>query len=82
MRKDSFSTIVNRSLNQTLGRTLITSLTTLFVILMLFVFGGKVLNDFAFALLVGIIVGTYSSDFIVAPLVLDWEIKKPSKKRG
>lgn len=82
MRKDNFSTIVNKSLNQVLSRTLITSLTTLFVVFMLFLFGGKVLNDFAFALLVGIIVGTYSSDFIVAPLVLDWEIKKPSKKRG
>jgi len=82
MRKDNFSTIVNKSLNQVLSRTLITSLTTLFVVFMLFLFGGKVLNDFAFALLVGVIVGTYSSDFIVAPLVLDWEIKKPSKKRG
>jgi len=82
MRKDNFSTIVNKSLNQVLSRTLITFLTTLFVVFMLFLFGGKVLNDFAFALLVGVIVGTYSSDFIVAPLVLDWEIKKPSKKRG
>lgn len=82
MRKDKFITIVNRSLNQILPRSLITSLTTLFVVLMLFLFGGKVLNDFAFALLVGIIVGTYSSDFIVAPIVLDWEIRKPSKKRG
>ncbi|MEO0237456.1 MAG: protein translocase subunit SecF [candidate division WOR-3 bacterium] len=82
MRKDNFLTIVNKSLNQTLGRTLITSLTTLFVVFMLFIFGGKVLNDFAFTLLIGIMVGTYSSDFIVAPIVLDWEIKKPSKKRG
>lgn len=82
MRKDNFFTIINKSLNQVLSRTLITSLTTLFVILMLFLFGGEVLNDFAFSLLVGVIVGTYSSDFIVAPLVYDWEVKKPSKKRG
>ena len=82
MRKDSFDQIVNRSLNQVLGRTLITAGTTLFVLISLFLFGGTVINDFAFVLIVGIIVGTYSSDFIVAPLVLDWELKYPTKKRG
>jgi len=82
MRKDSYEHIVNRSLNQVLGRTLITSGTTLIVLISLFIFGGTVINNFAFTLIMGIIVGTYSSDFIVAPLVLDWELKYPTKKRG
>lgn len=82
MRKESYELIVNKSLNQVLSRTIITSLTTLLVLISLFMFGGSVINDFAFTLIVGIIVGTYSSDFIVAPLVLDWELKYPTKKRG
>ena len=82
MRKDSYEQIINKSLNQVLGRTLITAGTTLFVLISLFLFGGTVINDFAFVLIVGIIVGTYSSDFIVAPLVLDWELKFPTRKRG
>lgn len=82
LRKDSFDNLVNKSINQVLGRTIITSGTTLFVLLSLFFFGGTVINDFAFTLIIGIIVGTYSSDFIVAPLVVDWELKYPTKKRG
>jgi preprotein translocase SecF subunit len=82
MRKDSYDQIINKSLNQVLTRTIITSLTTLFVLVCLFLFGGSVINDFAFTLIAGIIVGTYSSDFVVAPLVLDWELKYPTRKRG
>ncbi len=59
----------NVSVNQTLSRTLLTSGTTLFVVLSIFVFGGGIINDFAFALLLGVVVGTYSSVFIAAPLV-------------
>jgi preprotein translocase SecF subunit len=82
MRKDSYDQIINKSLNQVLTRTIITSLTTLFVLVCLFLFGGSVINDFAFTLIAGIIVGTYSSDFVVAPLVLDWELKYHTRKRG
>jgi len=80
LRKENFDTIINRSLNETLGRTTLTSLTTLFVVVVLFFFGGRVIHDFAFTLLVGIISGTYSSIFIVATLVADWERKFPSRR--
>jgi preprotein translocase subunit SecF len=68
-----FPTIINRSINETLSRTLMTSLTTLLVVLSLFIFGGGVIHDFAFALLVGVIVGTYSSIFIASPILLAWD---------
>ncbi len=72
--------IFNRSINETLSRTVITSLTTLLVLIALLVFGGPVIFDFAFALTVGIVVGTYSSIFVVASLVVDWESVKRRRK--
>ena len=69
-RHDSFLSVINLSLNQTLNRTVITSLTTLTVVLILLFFGGEVIKPFAFALTVGLIVGTYSSIFVAAPVVL------------
>ncbi len=63
--------VFNESLNNTISRTLITSVTTLIVVIVLFIFGGAVLQGFSFALLVGIIVGTYSSVFIATPIVID-----------
>lgn len=80
MRKSSFIDIINSSLNQVLSRTIITSLTTLVVLLSLFFFGGPVLQDFAFALIIGVIIGTYSSIYVVAQLVYDWERKYPTRK--
>ncbi|MCF7820879.1 MAG: protein translocase subunit SecF [Mariprofundaceae bacterium] len=65
--------VVNGSINQTLSRTLMTSLTTLLVVLSLFFFGGEVIHDFAFALIVGIMVGTYSSIYIASPVMLSLE---------
>ncbi|MCL4142754.1 UNVERIFIED_CONTAM: hypothetical protein GTU68_013392 [Idotea baltica] len=62
---------VNDAINSTLSRTIITSLTTLIVVLILFIFGGEVIRGFAFALLIGIVVGTYSSIFVATPLVVD-----------
>ena len=70
MRKTKFVDIVNTSINQTLSRTVLTSLTTLLVVLFLFIFGGQVINDFAFTLLIGVIVGTYSSVYVASPLVI------------
>ncbi|MFH1394998.1 MAG: protein translocase subunit SecD [Candidatus Omnitrophota bacterium] len=80
MRKSSPEEIINTSINQTLSRTVLTSLTTLFVVIALFIFGGKVINDFAFVLLVGIVVGTYSSIFIASPLLIDWHGRKVAKR--
>ena len=68
-RRAEFYATVNRSVNQTLGRTVITSLTTLMVVTTLFLIGGEVIKYFAFAMIVGVIVGTYSSIYIAAPIV-------------
>jgi len=76
VKKTSFKDIMNLSINQTLSRTVLTSLTTLVVVLFLWLFGGQVINDFAFALLIGVIVGTYSSIFIASPVLLLWQKKK------
>ncbi|NKB87978.1 MAG: protein translocase subunit SecF [Acidobacteria bacterium] len=70
----------NTSLNQTLSRTLLTSVTTLIVVTGLFIFGGPVINDFAFALLIGVLVGTYSSLFVASPIVYLW-LKRDLAKR-
>lgn len=64
--------IINNAINKTLSRTLLTSSTTLFVILILFIFGGEALKSFSFALLIGIAVGTYSSVFVATPIVVDF----------
>jgi preprotein translocase SecF subunit len=71
MRRESYAEVVNTSVNQTLSRTIITGGATLIVLLFLFFMGGSVIHDFAFALLIGILIGTYSSIFIAAPLVLE-----------
>jgi len=72
MRREPFKAIVNRSINQTLSRTILTSGLTFLTVLVLFVMGGQVLRAFSFALVVGILVGTYSSFGIAAPLVVAW----------
>jgi len=72
MRREPFASIVNRSINQTLSRTILTSGLTFLTVLVLFLMGGQVLRAFSFALVVGIMVGTYSSFGIAAPLVVGW----------
>jgi len=76
----AFLETVNRSLNETLSRTVITSLTTLFVVSILFFFGGEVLRSFALALIIGIIVGTYSSLFIASPTVVELQLRRTAGK--
>jgi SecD/SecF fusion protein len=68
--------VFNEAINSTLNRTIVTSLTTLVVVLVLFIFGGAVLRGFSFALLIGVMVGTYSSIFIASPVVVDLDSKK------
>ncbi|HLS36712.1 MAG TPA: hypothetical protein VK023_00440, partial [Sphingobacterium bovisgrunnientis] len=67
----SFGEVINNAINTTLSRTIITSLTLIFVLVVLFIFGGEVIRGFAFAILVGIVVGTYSSIMLAAPSVYD-----------
>jgi preprotein translocase SecF subunit len=82
MRREVFESVVNLSINKSLSRTIITSLTTLVVVLILYLFGGKVINDFAFALLVGVLVGTYSSVFVASPVLIEWHRYITSRKKG
>ena len=72
-RKESLPDLVNRSINQTLSRTVLTSGLTFLTVLSLFIFGGQVLNGFSFALVVGIIIGTYSSIAVAAPMLVAWQ---------
>jgi preprotein translocase subunit SecF len=80
--KEPFPVVVNRSINETLSRTILTSGTTLLVVLALFIFGGGVIHNFAFAMLVGIIIGTYSSIFVASPLLIFWEDYRGRKKQS
>jgi preprotein translocase subunit SecF len=73
--KKSLEIVINRSVNETLSRTILTSGTTLVVVVALFVLGGGIIHDFAFALLVGIIVGTYSSIYVASPILLAWHVR-------
>lgn len=73
-------TIINRAINETLSRTIMTSLTVFLTILILFIFGGEVTRGFAFAMLVGVITGTYSSIFVAAPVLVDFAKSRPLGK--
>jgi len=74
-KTESFDKMVNRSINNTLSRTVITSLTTLFVVTILFIFGGDVLKGLSFALIIGVLLGTYSSIFVASALLVDLQQK-------
>jgi len=71
-RKESYREVINRSINECLSRTMLTSLTTFFVAATLYLLGGPVIHDFAFALTFGVVVGTYSSIFIASPILVWW----------
>ena len=79
--KKTLTEIVNLSLNETLSRTVITSLTTMMVVVILFIWGGEVINLFAFALIVGVFIGTYSSIFVASPVMLFFERRSKGNPR-
>ncbi len=79
LRKRVLPEVINTSINQNLSRTILTSLTTFFVLIILFFFGGRVIHDFAFAMLIGVVVGTYSSIYILSSLIIEWEKLSPTK---
>jgi preprotein translocase subunit SecF len=72
-RKQSFGQLMNKAINETLSRTILTSSTVIIVVLFLFLLGGTVIHDFAFAMLIGVITGTWSSVFVASPILLFWE---------
>lgn len=80
--KQSLANIINSSVNETLSRTILTAFTVFLVLIALFFLGGPVIHDFAFALLVGVVVGTYSSIFIASPIVLFFENMQLSRLKG
>jgi preprotein translocase SecF subunit len=79
-RRESFGMIINRSINECLNRTILTSGTTLLVVVSLLTMGGEVIHDFAFALMVGVLVGTYSSSFVASPVVFLWQAATDRRK--
>ena len=81
-QKKGFNAVVNLSINETLSRTILTSGTTLLVVLALFIFGGGVIHNFAFAMLVGILVGTYSSIFVASPILILWDDFRSGGKKN
>jgi preprotein translocase SecF subunit len=76
-RQEKYDWILNRAVNETLSRTVVTSITTFMVVLILWVAGGSVIHDFAFALMAGVLIGTYSSIFVAAPLLVEWQVISP-----
>ncbi|MFB0518443.1 MAG: protein translocase subunit SecF [Acidobacteriota bacterium] len=81
MRRESLEKVINKSINQTLGRTILTSTTTLIVVLCLYFLGGAVINSFAYVMMVGVIVGTYSSMYIASPVLVVWHQISPAKRK-
>jgi preprotein translocase subunit SecF len=78
-KKGDFASTINASVNEVLSRTIITSLTTFMVVFILFLVGGEVVHDFALALMMGIIIGSYSSVFVASPIIVEWERKAPRR---
>ena len=70
LKKSKLVSVINQSINDSLSRTIVTSITTFFVVLILFLFGGEVLHTFSFAMIIGVLVGTYSSIFVASPIVI------------
>jgi preprotein translocase subunit SecF len=83
LRKLDFGSLLNISINQTLSWTIVTSGTTFLTVAALFLFGGQVINDFAFTMMIGVIIGTYSSIYLSCSMVYFWKIIfKPKKGMG
>ncbi|NIM19288.1 MAG: protein translocase subunit SecF [Candidatus Latescibacteria bacterium] len=79
-RRENYEQLVNSSINEVLSRTIITSLTTLVVVLCLAIVGGEVIRDFALTLVVGVVIGTYSSMFIASPVLILWQARRSKAK--
>lgn len=82
MRQDSYETIVNTSINNSLARTVVTSFTTFMVVSILYIMGGEVISGFSLAMMIGVVIGTYSSIFIASPVLIEWHARDAAKKRA
>jgi len=81
LRREKYFNIVNLSINQSLSRTVVTSVTTFIVVFILWLGGGEVIQDFAFALIIGVVIGTYSSIYVASPVIVEWEARSEGKGR-
>jgi preprotein translocase subunit SecF len=79
-RSDPMGKVVNDSINETLSRTINTSMTVMLVVVVLYFFGGDVVHSFSLALILGVLVGTYSSIFVASPLVVEWNLRSPARR--
>ena len=70
LKRETYTKIINQSINESLSRTIVTSLTTLVVVTVLWLFGGEVIHNFALAMIIGVIIGTYSSIYVASPIVI------------
>ena len=70
LKRETYTKIINQSINESLSRTIVTSLTTFVVVMVLWLFGGEVIHNFALAMIIGVIVGTYSSIYVASPIVI------------
>ena len=80
MRHESYEKIINTSINNSLARTVVTSMTTFMVVFILYIMGGQVISGFSFAMMLGVVVGTYSSIFIASPILIEWHERTAAKK--
>jgi len=78
-KRGEYAPAVNNSINEVLSRTLMTTISVLLVVVTLYLFGGEVLRDFSLALIIGVLVGTYSSVFVASPIVVEWEARFPKR---
>ena len=76
-RQEKYDWVINRAINDTLSRTVVTSVTTFIVVSVLWLAGGAVIHDFALALMMGVVIGTYSSLFVAAPILVEWQLARP-----
>ncbi len=81
LRREAYNTLINLSINQTLSRTVVTSVTTFLVVFILWMWGGEVIRNFAFALVIGVVTGTYSTIYIASPVVVEWDARAKSSGR-
>jgi len=79
--REPLETVINNAVNETLSRTVITAFTVFIVVLVLYIMGGEVLRDFSFAMLYGVITGCYSSVFVAAPILVEWNLRSPMRRR-
>ena len=79
--RDPLDIVINRAINETLSRTVITALTVFIVVVFLYIMGGEVLRDFSFAMLYGVVTGCYSSVFVAAPILVEWNLRSPMRRR-